>query len=165
VTAPDLVEPVVAYRAWRIVGDQLLSPLIPVRWDGAVLHAMCHPWQKRIVLGGRWVHEAHASPHPDCQCGIYAHHRPGVRTWFGEFDWVEGVITVWGRLEAHADGVRAEHARIHAFIRPAPDLVERTRAIETIAARLGGVELIDRADAEAVGARVGAPLPPALLPG
>jgi hypothetical protein len=148
-----------------VVGERLLSPNIPVRWDGPVLHAECHPVQKRIMLGGRWVLEPHASPHPDCQCGIYAHHRPGVRNWFGEFDWVEGVVAVWGRIEAHHDGLRAEHARIHAFILPAPDLLARTRAIRVIAERLGDVELIERGDAEAVGARFGAPLPPALLPG
>jgi hypothetical protein len=79
--APDLVAPVVAYRAWRVVGDRLLSPNIPVRWEGRTMHAACHPVQKRIMKGAAsgWVVEDHASPHPDCQCGIYAYHRPGRR--------------------------------------------------------------------------------------
>ena len=36
---PDLVEPVVAFRAWRVVDGALLSPYIPCRWDGPVMHA------------------------------------------------------------------------------------------------------------------------------
>jgi hypothetical protein len=162
-TAPDLVDPVVGFRAWRIVGDRLLSPNIPVRWEGRVLHAACHPVQKRLLLGAGWVHEPHASPHRDCQCGIYAYHTPGVRGWFGEFDWVEGVVTVWGRLEAHADGLRAEHARIEALVVPPPDQPERLRAARVIASDLG-CDLVDRADVEAAARAYGAPLPAALLP-
>lgn len=158
--APDLIRPVVAYRAWKVVGDRLLSPLMPVRWDGRTMHAECVPFQRRIMQGAQhgWVVEDHVSPHPDCQCGIYAHHLPGRRNWFGEFDWVEGIVTVWGRLEAHADGLRAEHARIEALIR-------RTElpTAERIAARLG-CELIDRDEVDAVAARFGDPLPPQLLP-
>lgn len=158
--APDLIRPVVAYRAWKVIGDRLLSPLYPVRWDGRTMHAECHTFQRRIMLGAQdeWVSEAHASPHPDCQCGIYANHVPGRRGWFGEFDWVEGIVTVWGRLEAHADGLRAEHARIEALIRrPEVPTAER------IAARLG-CDLIDRDDVETAASRYGDPLPAALLP-
>jgi hypothetical protein len=116
--APDLIAPVIAFRAWRVVGERLLSPIIPVRWEGRVMQAECHPVQQRIMLGHQgWLAEDHPSPHPACHCGIYAYHRPGVRNWFGEFDWVEGIVTVWGRLEAHADGLRAEHARIEALVR------------------------------------------------
>ena len=39
IAAPDLVAPVVAFRAWRIVDGRLLSPYIPCRWKGAVMHA------------------------------------------------------------------------------------------------------------------------------
>lgn len=158
--APDLIRPVVAYRAWKVVGDRLLSPLIPVRWEGRTMHAECHPYQRRIMLGaqGGWVADAHVSPHPACKCGIYAHHHPGRRNWFGEFDWVEGIVTVWGRLEAHADGVRAEHARIEALIR-------RTEVptAERIAARLG-VDVIDRDEIAEVAPRYGDPIPAGLLP-
>jgi hypothetical protein len=156
---PDLVAPVVAYRAWRVVGERLLSPNIPVRWEGRVMHAECHPVQKRIMRGFEgWLAREHASPHPDCQCGIYAYHRPGVRNWFGEFDWVEGIVTVWGRLEAHHDGLRAEHARIEALVRRA-----EVPIAERIAERLGA-EVVERPDVEAAAARFGAPLPPSLLP-
>lgn len=158
--APDLVTPVVAYRAWKVVGDRLLSPNIPVRWEGRVMHAECLPVQRRIMKGAPegWLAEDHVSPHPACQCGIYAYHEPGRRNWFGEFDWVEGIVTVWGRLEAHADGLRAEHARIEAIIR-------RTElpTAERIATRLG-CDVVDRADVTETSRRYGAPLPPALRP-
>lgn len=158
--APDLITPVVAYRAWKVVGDRLRSPLMPVRWEGRTMHAECHPVQRRIMRGAQddWVGDAHPSPHPDCQCGIYAYHEPGRRNWFGEFDWVEGIVTVWGRLEVHHDGLRAEHARIEALIRRA-----ELPTAERIAARLG-CAVIDRADVAEAATRFGAPLPRHLLP-
>jgi hypothetical protein len=135
-----------------------------VRWEGRVLHAACHPVNKRIQLGHQgWLAADHASPHPDCQCGIYAYHRPGRRNWFGEFDWVEGIVTVWGRLEAHADGLRAEHARIEAFVVPGGDQRVRAPVVEAIAARLG-TDLVTRVEMEEAALRYGAPLPDGLLP-
>jgi hypothetical protein len=32
--APDLIAPVAAFRAWRVVDDRLMSPYIPCRWEG-----------------------------------------------------------------------------------------------------------------------------------
>jgi hypothetical protein len=165
VTAPDLIAPVVAFRAWRVIGARLLSPNIPVRWEGRTMHAACHPVHKRIMLGWRgWLEAEHASPHPDCQCGIYAYHRPGRRNWFGEFDWVEGIVTAWGRLEAHADGLRAEHARIEALVVPGGDQRVRAPVVERIAERLGA-DLVERGDVEAAARRYGARLPESLIPG
>src|SRR3954447_26003890 len=150
--APALTEPVVAFRAWRVLDDRLLSPYIPCRWEGRVMHAMCYPANRALTFGRGWLAAAHQSPHPDCKCGIYAYHRPGVQQYFGEWEWVEGIVSVWGRIEAHADGLRAEHARVEAVTgRPA------------IAAHLG-VEQVDRAELRAVAARYGAPLPATLLP-
>ena len=162
--APDLATPVVAFRAWKIIGERLVSPNIPIRWEGRTLHAECHPVQKRIMLGHRgWLEADHASPDPRCLCGIYAYHRPGRRNWFGEFDWVEGVVTVWGRVEAHADGLRAEHARIEAFVVPGGDQRVRAPVVERIAARLGA-DLVERPELEAAALRYGEALPPSLLP-
>ena len=150
--APDLIEPVVAFRAWRVLDDRLLSPYIPCRWDGPVMQATCYPANRALTFGRGWLGAAHDSPHPACRCGIYGYHRPGAQAYFGEWVWVEGVITVWGRIEAHADGLRAEHARVEALTgRPA------------IARRLG-VDHLAREELAAAGADYGAPLPPALLP-
>jgi hypothetical protein len=109
--APDLIVPVVAFRAWRIVDGRLLSPYIPCRWEGAVMHAECYPANRTLLFGNGWLDAPHEPPHRDCQCGIYAYFRPGVQTYYGEFEWVEGIVTVWGHIEAHRDGLRAEHAR------------------------------------------------------
>lgn len=161
--APDLIEPVAAFRAWRIVGGRLMSPYIPVRWEGRLMHAECLPANRRLEFGRGWLAEAHASPHRDCRCGIYAYHRPGTRTWFGEFEWVEGVVTCWGRVEAHEAGLRAEHARIEAFALPAAPDPARERAIRTLADALA-CPLIGFDEQLSWAAGVGAPIPPRLLP-
>ncbi len=161
--APDLIEPVAAFRAWRIVGDRLMSPYIPLRWDGRTMHAECFPANRRLEFGRGWLADEHASPHPDCRCGIYAYHRPGTRTWFGEFLWVEGVVTCWGRIEAHASGLRAEHARIEAFALPPTADPDREQTVGAIAAALD-CPVIAADEQLAWAARVGAPIPPQLLP-
>jgi hypothetical protein len=153
--APDLVAPVVAFRAWRIVDGRLLSPYIPCRWEGAVMHAECYPANRALLFGRGWLAAPHDPPHPDCQCGIYAYHRPGVQTYYGEFEWVEGIVAVWGRIEAHRDGLRAQHARVSALA--------RRPGVAAIAAELG-VDLVERDELDSAAGRYGAPLPPALVP-
>src|SRR5919112_1421635 len=106
--APDLITPVVAFRAWRMIDGKLLSPYIPCRWEGREMHA-------------------------DCRCGIYAYHRPGTQTYFGEWEWTEGIVTAWGRIEAHATGLRAQHARVEALGLPPSNEPTRRRSVETIA--------------------------------
>ena len=160
---PDLVEVVVGFRAWRIVDEELLSPYIPCRWQGAVMHAACYPANRAVVFGRGWLDAPHAPPHQDCQCGIYAYHRPGAQSYYGEFDWVEGIVTAWGRIESHRDGLRAEHARVEALALPPPAEVRRRRAVAAIAARLGA-DLVDRGALEEASARYGAPLPASMLP-
>jgi hypothetical protein len=154
--APDLIEPVVAFRAWRVIDERLLSPYIPCRWEGPVMHAECYPANRALVFGRGWLDAPHEPPHRDCQCGIYAYHRPGVQAYYGEWEWVEGVVSLWGRIEAHRDGLRAQHARVCALAR-------RARPVERIAGQLG-VELVDRAELPDVARRFGAPLPRVLVP-
>jgi hypothetical protein len=161
--APDLAEPVVGFRAWRMVDGLLLSPYIPCRWDGPVMHAECWPANRALLFGRGWLSGEHESPHPDCRCGIYAYHRPGRQTYFGEFEWTEGVVTVWGRIEAHADGLRAEHARVEALALPSARERDRHRSARVIAERLG-VPLVGRGGLEEAAAAFGAPLPAGLLP-
>ena len=153
--APDLVEPVAGFRAWKVIDDRLLSPYIPCRWDGPVMHAECYPANRSLLGGEGWLDAPHASPHPACQCGIYAYHRPGTQTYYGEFDWVEGIVAVWGRIEAHRDGLRAEHARVCALA--------RRPGMAAIASELG-TDLVEGDELEAAAARYGAPLPPSLVP-
>jgi hypothetical protein len=161
--APDLVEPVVGFRAWRMVEGRLLSPYIPCHWQGRTMHAVCYPANRVLLKGRGWLAEPHASPHPACKCGIYAYHRPGTQAYFGEWEWTEGVVIAWGRIEAHAQGLRAEHARVEALALPGPAEPERRRLAGAIAEALG-VPLVARGGLEAFAAEVGAPLPAALRP-
>lgn len=164
--APDLVAPVVGFRAWRIVGDRLLSPYIPCRWEGRVLHAACFDANRRLFAPAArgWLTEPHVSPHPDCQCGIYAYHRAGTQSYYGEWLWTEGVLSCWGRIEAHAQGLRAEHGRIEVLALPPRNDPERRLAVQQVAERLG-IELVPRAELPAVATALGGPLPRALRPG
>jgi hypothetical protein len=107
--APDLVEPVVAFRCWRVLDGELVSPFVPERWDGGVATARCHPGSD-----GSLPFE-HASPHPDCRCGIHAYLEPRSAVPTVDFRRVLGIVAVWGRMEMHPGGVRAEFAQIEAL--------------------------------------------------
>jgi hypothetical protein len=161
--APDLAAAVVAFRSWRLAGERLMSPFIPCRWQGAVIHAECYDANRRLTRGVGWLAEPHASPHERCQCGIYAYHTPGPRSWFGEAYWCEGVVSAWGRIVVHGDGFRAEHARVEAVA--APPALRRFGAaqIARVAEHLG-VPVISHGELEAFAAELGGGVPAALLP-
>jgi hypothetical protein len=161
--APDLAAAVVGFRAWRILDDRLLSPYIPCRWEGRVLHARCFDANRRLQRGRGWLAEPHDSPHPECQCGIYAYHRPGAQAYYGEWEWTEGVISCWGRIEAHRAGLRAEHARIEALALPPANEPLRRGSVQAIGAKLG-VRIVGRDELEGVAAGLGGVLPAALRP-
>jgi hypothetical protein len=160
---PDLTEPVVGFRAWKVIEDRLFSPYIPCRWEGRVMHAECYPANRALLFGRGWLDAPHGSPDPRCRCGIYAYHRPGVQSFYGDFDWLPGIVTVWGRLEAHRDGLRAEHARVEALaVHPAWP-ARRRDAARAIADRLGTGVIAHDALREVAVAH-GGPLPASLLP-
>jgi hypothetical protein len=161
--APDLIAPVVGFRAWRVIDERLTSPYIPVRWDGRRMHAACYPANRNLLFGEGWLGEPHASPDPRCKCGIYAYHQPHEAPYVGEFEWVGGIVTVWGRIEVHHDGLRAEHAQIEALARQPGWGERRVRRTQRIAAALG-VELVAGEELEAAAPRYGAPLPAVLVP-
>ena len=161
--APDLVVPLAGYRSWRVAAGRLLSPFVPCRWEGRTLHAACWDANRSLQQGRGWLTGPHASPHPDCQCGIYAWDRPGLRTYYGESSWCDGVISGWGRVVVHGDGWRAEHARVEALARPERDEPRLTAALAAIAARLG-VPLLPPGELERVAEVAGAPVPATLRP-
>jgi hypothetical protein len=162
--APDLAAPVVAFRSWRLAGERLMSPFIPCRWLGAVMHAACYDANRRLTRGVGWLAAPHCSPHEDCQCGIYAYHTPGPRSWFGEAYWCEGVVSAWGRLVVHADGFRAEHVRVEALAVPRRLVRIGAAHVDRAAAALG-VPVIAHGELEDFAARLGGGVPTALRPG
>jgi hypothetical protein len=161
--APDLIGPVVGFRAWRVIEARLYSPYIPLRWAARIQHARCYPANRTLLFGAGWLDEPHESPHAACKCGIYAEHRPVTQRYFGEFDWTAGIVTVWGRIEVHADGLRAEHAEVHALASEPGWSARRKVALRRIAGDLG-VEVVDARELEASARTLGDPIPASLRP-
>jgi len=161
--APDLARAVVAFRSWRVAGDRLMSPFIPCRWEGAEMHAACYDANRGLLRGVGWLEEPHDSPHEDCQCGIYAYHAPGPRSWFGEAYWCEGVVSAWGRLVVHGDGFRAEHARVEAVAVPGGLRPYGAAAVRAAAANLG-VPVVPHGELQCFAVGLGGGVPAALRP-
>jgi hypothetical protein len=158
--APDLIEPVIGYRQWTVEGNVLRSPFRRVHWRNPVARAHCNLSLARFALG----HEPHDAPHPDCDCGIYALHNPrgGLHT-VGDECPVWGAVALWGRIEAHDGGMRAQTARIVALADD-PDTGPAQRRRMRRVARTLGVEVAPLRDLEAAAAHHGRPLAPGLLP-
>jgi hypothetical protein len=161
--APDLVQPVVGFRKWRVVANHLTSPYIPLRWERPVVHARCYPANRSLLFGRGWLDAPHRAPDPRCRCGVYAWHSLPPAGPVPDPDRVFGAVALWGRIEVHAEGMRAEHAAI-AALGLVPGLGERHRRRMAGIARALGVELVDAAELPAVARRHGSPLPEALLP-
>jgi hypothetical protein len=127
--APDFIEPLVGFRNWRVDGDLLVSPYTPVVWREAVMCASC--------LG-----EGHRAPHPSCGCGLSAYREPQTRFATTDFRGVSGIVSLWGRVEVHADHVRAEYARVEALAVYSGWSERHRAAVTSIAAQLGA-DLVD----------------------
>jgi hypothetical protein len=162
--APDLIHPVAGFRKWRVVRDHLTSPYIPLRWDEPVVHARCYPANRSLLFGEGWLDDPHAAPHPRCKCGVYAWHRLPRPSPVPDPGRALGVVALWGRIEVHAGGMRAEHAVIRA-LGFAPELgPAHRRTMQAIAGSLG-VELVDERELPAAAVRHGGGVPQALVQG
>jgi hypothetical protein len=159
--APDLTAPVIGFRGWRVANGRLVSPYVPCRWEGRTMRAECYDANRGLLRGEGWLDRPHASPHPDCRCGIYAYHTPGPRTYFGETWWCSGLVSVWGHLEVHADGLRAQFAQVEALGEPEIDDRRLDAAVREIADRLG-VPVVAVAELSALADELGGTLPEAL---
>ncbi len=161
--APDLTAPVVGFRNWRIMRDgprkgELSSPFIPIAWQEPVLRAECRRFGRAEDL----LEAPHAAPEAACGCGICAYHSPTAD--FSKVDHlgVSGIVTVWGRIVADSDGMRAEQVRIAALGSYSRWTRRQQRAVRDVADRFG-VDLVDLADLSAVAGDYGQTLPPSLL--
>ena len=151
--APDLCEPVVGFRHWRLVDGVLRSMFSRTPWNVVQMTARC--------AAGR--HDPAQTPSPGCTCGIYAYYDPCPRTASAmTHDLVGGAVVVWGRLEAHAIGMRAEHARIVALQLPST-LGPKRRAVADVAAQLG-LPAVAHRRLRALALTNGQPLPAVLRP-
>lgn len=160
--AEDAVRPVVGYREWVLVGDELYSPLARTPWHAGAMRAECVPSCRDAT--GLWRAGApHSGPAPDhgCVCGLYALFAPARPRGRERLAVVHGAVVLWGRIELHRLGMRAEYARIVALALPG----SRRHAAPVIAmARLLGVAAVPACDLTAAALWHGDALEPTLIP-
>jgi hypothetical protein len=150
--APDLIEPLVGFRNWRVIDGVLSSPYAPLAWREPVVCARClrEP-------------ESHRAPAPGCDCGISAYHEPDLRFASVDFRGVSGIVSLWGCVEIHDDRMRAEYARVEALAMHPRWSTRMRHAVTAVAAELGA-ELVDLREQHEAASAYGALAPPALLP-
>ncbi|MGH8874777.1 MAG: hypothetical protein ACRDVM_05940, partial [Acidimicrobiia bacterium] len=115
------IEPFVGWRRWRVrpwQGDSgmvLTSAVLDFVWEGPELVAGCHSRLRRTRLGrADPTGVVHRSPDPDCACGIYTVKEPHQLGAVPPGLWVEGRLSMWGKVLEAQRGYRAEQARIMA---------------------------------------------------
>jgi hypothetical protein len=109
VSVPDLISPIVGYRAWK--------------WNTTVLQSLCgERWYPRQPLAARCraativgradvVHDAHDLPQTNCTCGVYASKSfEQLRTTGYERFGIHGEVYLWGTVVEHEVGWRAQFA-------------------------------------------------------
>jgi hypothetical protein len=161
--APDLIEPIVAFRSWRVVEDELRSVYLPEAWTGREMSARCLHHLAPDADGLR-VPVDHAAPDRGCTCGIYAYYSPDLNFPTVDHQGVAGIVSVWGAIEVHEAGMRAERARIEALALYSRWTTRQLDAVRDVAAELG-VDLVDLDDIEDAARRYGQPISPGLVPG
>jgi hypothetical protein len=129
--APDYVEPVVAWRAWKTVrrnGEWRLSsifaPTPRALWSPRVcLTAECLAWRPPW----EWLRPRHEAPDPTCECGIYATSldalyeflTPSLIATSGGRHVVLGRVSLWGTVVECDRGWRAALAYPERLFVPA----------------------------------------------
>ena len=120
--APDLITAVIGFRQWRLRGSELWSLRATDRWHRGVNTAHCDAAR-------------HDGPAPanGCTCGIYAWYGPAPRgASAATRDLVSGAVALWGQLELHAHGMRAQHAMVVAIALPFSRGDKRRRVLAAV---------------------------------
>jgi hypothetical protein len=150
--APDLIEPVIGFRQWRVRDGRLYSPFTGDAWDETELRARC-------TLD---THDPRDTPATDCGCGVYAYYDQPPRSSAATRDLVIGAVVLWGELELHGGGMRASHARIVGLALP-PTGGRKRRLLVAAAARLQ-VPAVPFRRLRRLAGQAGAPVPATLRP-
>ncbi len=162
--APDLIEPVVGYREWRIRDAELVSPYVDVPWGADPVTAVCLPRSDRVRVARGATGHLEDAPAPHCACGIYAYFEPYRREWSPAYGWlVAGAVILWGKIELHRGGMRAQHARVAALALPPWGAPVRTRLVRQEAEAME-IETDSRSNLRSAGQRYGRRIPPEMLP-
>ena len=151
--APDLVAPVIGFRQWRLAADGLRSIGFEEMWRQPVVVARC-------LVGG---HPQETPPASHCSCGIYAWYDPCPRTASAPTrNHVAGAVVLWGAIELHRSGMRAQYSRIVALALPLSRWAKHDRVVET--ARRFGIPAVRHRELGGLAAQHGAPVPTELRP-
>lgn len=131
VTVPDVTEAVIGYRQFMLENHtqhnyRLVSPHAREPWPKVQMTAKCNVEVKvpeGIVVPGPI--KQHSAPQKDCGCGIYAYFEPcpvsesrdSLRYYMGgpTPSIITALVSLEGRIEVHARGMRAQRARICAL--------------------------------------------------
>jgi hypothetical protein len=153
VLVPDLIEPVIGFRQWRLAGKGLMSIACNEMWREPTLVARCraagHPRERAPVSG--------------CSCGVYAWYEPCPRTASAPTrEYVAGAVVLWGAIELHASGMRAQHCRIVALELPLSRWGKRDRLVA--AAQHFGVPAVRHRDLPTIAGQSGMPVPAEFRP-
>ncbi len=131
-SAPDFVEPIVGYRAWRAAEGGRLVP-----WSaGRAGAGAWTPGVNQAVCLHRGMHPGKAPPVADCSCGLYALARHDDARLRPAREAV-GAIVAWGDVEVHATGFRAQYAAVVAIGIPEDADPAHLRELRAAAARYG----------------------------
>jgi hypothetical protein len=162
--APDLIEAVVGFRSWRLVDGALRSVYLPVFWTQPEMTASCLRSEAPDADAARDVPADHATPDRGCTCGIYAYYEPDLNFPTVDYRGVAGIVSLWGTIELHPDGMRAEHARIEALALYSRWTTRQLDAVREVSADLG-VDIVDLDDIVEAARRYGHRIGRELVPG
>jgi hypothetical protein len=119
---PDFIEPVEAWRVWRVSMHDyrivLQSLNADTVWEpGVALAATCATRQRSRRRPWRFEAPSHEAPEVDCTCGIYGLRSPAVARWYLErravfynAERVVGRVALWGDVVESESGWRAQRA-------------------------------------------------------
>jgi hypothetical protein len=136
-TVPDFVEPVEAWRVWRVSTDEgrvaLHSAFADAPWEpGAPLCATCVKRQRSFRRLWRVEKLHHDAPDIGCTCGIYGVRSFAAARWYLESqaaldpaDRVIGRVALWGDVVVSQWGWRASLAYPLELFVPVPALARR----------------------------------------
>lgn len=160
--APDLIEPVVGFRDWRVEDGQLASRHLPMLWTEQTMRAECFPIGG-YAFASELDPETHEAPGVSCSCGIYAWHRPQGEFSIVDVRGVTGIVTLWGTLQAYAEGMRAEYARVEALAVYDRWTAAKKSLVGGIASALGA-DLVELERLPEASRDYGQPIPDEMLP-
>ncbi len=161
---PDLIEPIVAFRSWRLVDGALRSVYLPFFWTAPEVSATCMVDDSPDADAARTARAGHQAPDRGCTCGVYAYYRPDVNFPTVDYRGVSGIVSLWGTIELHAEGMRAERARVDALALYSRWTTGQIDAVREVAATLG-VDLVDLDEIEEAAPRYGRHIARELVPG